>query len=170
MICLTCGEALVGDDPQTCDSCETSHVPRDPVVGINHVSQLLCAFDELREGDINLEEFEEVLGAFYELFAEFENKWKLSESDLGSRLSGTLKQEFGPALSGIDEALQLGFQAMESLEAIHQEGVDALDAAEEALVLFFQGVCANSAALLEKFDRMKSEDKGSGVLFNLPSA
>lgn len=170
MICLLCGETLEGDGLQSCGSCDTEHEARPPVVGINHFSQLLCALDYVREEEISLEDFEEISGAFYELFAEFEAKWGLSESDLESRLAGSLKQEFGEALRGIDEALQLGFQAMDALEAVPREGAAAVDAAEEALTLFFQGVCSNSAALLEKFDRLKSEDKSSGVLFDLPSA
>lgn len=169
MICLLCGETLSGDNPQDCKGCETAHEPRPPVVGINHVSQFLCALDDLRDEEISMEEFEEISGGFYELFAEFEAKWDLSNSDLESRLAGSLKRNFGKAMRGIDEALQLGFQAMECLEAVPVEGLDAVDAAEESMILFFQGVCANSALLLEKLDQLRSEEKSSGVLFN-PSA
>lgn len=170
MICLFCGEALEGDGPQTCGSCDTPHEPRPPVAGINHISQLLCALDDLRDETIGLDEFEEISATFCELFAEFEAKWNLTQSNLQSRLAGELQARFGKAVAGIDEALQLGFQAMESLDAIPEQGVEAADAAEEALVLFFQGVCTNAAALLETFDRLKAQDKGSGMLFNLPSA
>ena len=170
MICLYCKEPLLSQNPDSCENCEIPHAPRPPVVGINHISQVLEALDSLKAEDISLEDFDSIWASFYELFVEFDDKWKISESSLQSRLSSGLAQKFGPALQEIDESIQLLYQAIECLEAIPEEGLPAVDAAEEAVTRFFLGVCSNSTLLLSKLDTLHLDTSGPGLLFDLPSA
>ena len=170
MICLDCNKPLSIQGPGPCENCEVSHLPRHPVVGINHISQVLGALDALKAEEISLDDFDNIWASFYDLFVEFENKWKVSESSLQSRLSSALAPKFGPALEEIDESIQLLFQAVECLEAIPEEGLSAVDAAEEAVTRFFLGVCSNSALLLSELDTLQDDNSGPGLLFDLPSA
>ena len=170
MICLYCKELFLSQNPGTCEHCEISHHQRPPVVGVNHISQVLEALDSLKAEEISLEDFDSIWASFYDLFVEFDNKWKISESSLQSRLSSGLVERFGPALEEIDESIQLLFQAIECLEAIPEEGLSAVDAAEEAVTRFFLGVCSNSALLLNRLEALQADNSGPGLLFDLPSA
>ncbi|MCA9790243.1 MAG: hypothetical protein KC910_00550 [Candidatus Eremiobacteraeota bacterium] len=168
MICLFCGSELAPKSRQ-CEGCSSPHSLRPPVSGINHVSQMLVVLDDLRKGELDVEDAAEALQRFIDMFEHFEQKWRLQESSLTDQLSPALKDTFAASLSGIDQALGDGYQAIALMEGALAEGQDTLDAAEEHLLRFFRGCCANAAKLLEDLDALKISQGKSGSLFNLPS-
>lgn len=168
MICLFCKAPLQDEPPIECEGCGMVHEDRPPVVGVNHVSQLLCALDLLAEGEFELEEFEAVFYAFCDKLEAVANKWHLREATLKERLSPPLAQKFGPLFAQLDEAFQLGFQGVEWTEALLAGESEDFDQVESLFIGFFRGVCGASAALLDGLDELNAE-KGSGKLFNLPS-
>ncbi len=169
MNCLFCG-AEQGSKVQECSECGVPFERRPPIIGVNHVTQLLNVLDDLAAGDGTAEDCEEPFRSFLELFAEFEQKWKLQEKSLSEQLAPELKDRFGVALAETDQALQQLYQAIECLEITLFEGEDYLEAGIENLVSSFKGVCAGAARLLEQLDALKQEQgQGSGRVFNLPS-
>lgn len=169
MICLYCESPLPSDRPQTC-ACEVEHRDRPPVAGINHVSQVLCAIDDLRSGDLELEEMEGVVDVFLALFEGFEAKWRPNGTSLLERLTPTMQERFATTMSGIDKALEEGGRALEILQGLEPEALDAqLEEAEAALVAFFQNACGHAAAALDDFDSLKAQLQSSGAFFNMRS-
>jgi len=168
MICLGCREKIKGNPPLKCSGCGHTHQARPPVVGINHVSQLLSALDSLAVEEIPLEDFEVIFDTFVEKMETLQRKWALDQSFLSPRLSGALQERFTKQFAELDEALQLGYQGVELVEAVLAGEIEHFDAAEECLVGFFRGVCAASASLLDQLDVLKQNDLG-GQLYNLPS-
>jgi hypothetical protein len=167
VICLYCESPLPNDQPQTC-SCEIEHRDRPPIAGINHVSQLLCALDDYRSGELEMEDLEAVLEVFAGLHEAFEQKWRANGEALAVRLSPTLRDRFQESLSGIDKALDEGSRALEILH--HLEGEEGLDEAEAALISYFQNACGYAARALDDHDTLKSETQSSGAFFNLRSS
>ncbi len=170
MICLYCETGLPNDQPQTCSECQAEHDSRPPVVGVNHVSQLLGALDAFRAEELDREDFEAAIEVFGEMLETFEQTWRTRESTLASRLSSSLAPRFGQALSGIDKALTDGFAAYALLESLAEAPSDeGFERAESALISFFTAVCSNAAQALSEFDSLKAQAATSGALFNLPS-
>lgn len=168
MICLYCKTEIKGDPPLVCSGCEVTHQSRPPVVGVNHMSQLLSALDLVQEDEIDREELEIIFDSFVELLEKFEQKWSLRESALAGRLSGALQEKFADSFAQIDEALQLAYQGVELVEATLNEEAEGLEEAIDCFGRFFQGVCAAAAVILERLDEFE-DNQGSGQLFNLPS-
>lgn len=168
MICLSCKEEMKGDPPLECPGCGFEHQGRPPVVGINHISQLLSAIDLLNDDLVSFEDFEVIYTNYVEQLDELEQKWQLRESSLSERLSTGLKDKFGAYFEQLDEALQAGYQGAEWIDAFLAEETDSLEQAEECVITFFRGVCAASAGILDRLDDF-DQNKGSGMLFNLPS-
>ena len=169
MICLYCESPLAGDQPQTCD-CQVEHRDRPPVAGINHVSQVLCAIDDLRSGELELEEMEGVVDVFLGLFEAFDARWRPDGLSLTSRLTPTMQERFMTTMAGIDKALEEGARGMEILQNLDPETLEAqLDEAEAALLSFFQNACGNGATALDDFDSLKSQQQSRGAFFNLRS-
>ncbi len=170
MICLYCETELPDDQPQACPECEAEHDSRPPVVGVNHVSQLLGALDSFRAEELDKEDFEAAVEVFGEMLDAFEQTWRTRESTLASRLSSSLQPRFEKTLRGIDEALAGGFSAMELLESLADApSEEGFKRAEAALIAFFTTICANAAQALSEFDSLKAQAATSGALFNLPS-
>ncbi len=170
MICLFCEATLPHDRPQVCD-CGMEHRDRPPIAGVIHVSQLLCAIDDLRAGDLDSEEFEGIVDVFWNLYDAFEQKWRPEGSTLAARLTPTLQERFFTTLTGIDKGWESGSLAMELLQNLSAESPDQrFDEAEGALLAFFQQTCAHAAAALDEFDSLKSQIQGSGAFFNLRSS
>lgn len=167
MICLYCEAPLPHDRPHTC-ACEIEHRDRPPIAGINHVSQILCALDDYRAGELELEELEGVVDVFLGLHEAFEQKWRPSGEPMAARLSPSLRDGFHDTLSGIDKALDDGARALEILQNL--EGEEGLDDAEAALISYFQVACGHAAKALDDFDRLKTQVKSSGAFFNLRSS
>ena len=80
MICLICRTTIEGGPPLECPECSFVHESRPPVVGINHVSQILSALDMLAEDEMDVEEFEGLFYGFVEQLEQFVQKWRLKES------------------------------------------------------------------------------------------
>jgi hypothetical protein len=169
VICLYCESPLPDDRPQTC-ACEVQHRDRPPISGINHVSQVLCALDDLRAEEIELEEMESVVDVFLGLFERFEQKWRPGGVSLAARLTPTLQERFATTLSGIDTALEEGSRALEILQSLDDVSEQQLDEAETALIAFFQAACGHAATALDDFDGLKSQLQSSGAFFNLRSS
>ena len=159
---------MKGDPPLECPGCGFEHDARPPVVGVNHFSQVLVALDMLAEEEIDLEGFENIFFSFVEHLEQLDQKWGFREAPLAPRLAPSMIEKFGKQLGQFDEALQLGFQAVEWVEAILAGESDDFEAAESCLVGFFRGICAASASLLDNLDQFKDNSAG-GMLFNLPS-
>ena len=139
MNCLFCGHELPYEPIQTCPGCEMEHEPVPPVSTVNHVSQMLYACELLEAGELDEESFYEVTAAFLDKFEE------------------------------LDQALCLGYGAVEALEAAGSQGFEALSQAQELLRSFYQNSCAASAKLFEQLDSFhESEGPDSGLL-NLPA-
>lgn len=167
MICLYCESPLPDDRPQTC-ACEVEHRDRPPVAGINHVSQVLCAIDDLRAGELELEEMEGVVDVFLGLFETFEAKWRPQGTSLAARLTPTMQERFATTLAGLDQALEDGSRALEILQSLEPDALDAqLDEAERALIGFFQNACGHAATALDDFDSLKTQLRGGGAFFNM---
>lgn len=170
MICLYCETELPHDRPQECPECQAEHDSRPPVIGVNHVSQLLGALDAFRAEELEAEDFRTAVEVFTDMMEAFEEKWKSKESPLAGRLSSSLQPRFEKALSEIDRALVIGFQTVELLETLADApSEEGFKEAESALITFFTTICANAAQALSEFDSLKSEAASSGALFNLPS-
>ena len=168
MICLSCRTEIKGDPPLECPECEVVHEARPPVVGINHFSQILCALDQLAHEEIDVESFEAVFFSFVDHLEQLDQKWGFRDTALAPRLAPSLKDKFGTQLAQMDEALQLGFQSVEWVEAILAGESDDFEAAESCLVGFFQGICAASATLLDNLEQFQG-GKSGGMLFNVRS-
>ena len=169
MICLFCG-ANQDSKVEECGECGIPYERRPPIIGVNHFTQLLNILDDLQAGDGTVEDCEEPFRRFFDLFAEFEQKWKLQEQSLSEQLSPELRDRFGPGLAATDQALQQAYQAIECLEITLFEGEDYLEVGVENLVSSFKGACSAAAQLLEQLDALKQEQgTGSGTVFNLPS-
>lgn len=169
MMCLFCG-ASQDSKVTECGDCGVPFERRPPIIGINHVTQLLNVLEDLLAGDGAVEDCEEPFRRFLELFAEFEQKWKLQESTLSEQLAPELKDRFGPSLAQTDQSLQEAYQAIECLELTLFAGEDYLEQGIESLIASFMGICAGAAQLLEQLDRLKQQQgQGSGAVFNLPS-
>jgi hypothetical protein len=138
------------------------------VVGVNHVSQVLSALDLLAEEEIGVEEFEAIFFTFVDQLEKLEQKWQFREVLLADRLAPTLKEKFGVQFQQLDQSLQMAFQGVEWVESILAGESDDFEAAEECLVGFFRGICGASALVLDNLDEF-DKNKGSGMLFNLPS-
>lgn len=157
------------DKPQTC-ACEVEHRDRPPLAGINHVSQVLCALDDLRAGELELEEMEGVVDVFLGLFEAFEQKWRPDGVSLASRLTPTMQERFSVTLAGIDQAIEEGARALDILQSLDPESYEEqLDQAEAALLAFFQNACGHAATALDEHDSLKTQLKGAGAFFNLGS-
>lgn len=169
MICLNCRTTIEGSPPLECPGCDLVHESRPPVVGVNHVSQILCALDMLADEDMDSEEFEGIFFGFVDQLDQLAQKWQLRESFLTERLSPTLSDKFAKYFRQIDSALQMAFQGVEWVEAILAGESDDFDSAEDNLVGFFRGICAASAAILDNLDDL-DKDKKSGMLINLRSS
>lgn len=156
MICLSCRTEIAGNPPLSCPGCGLVHESRPPVVGVNHLSQLLCALDFLAAGDCSPDEFETVFTSFVEQLDELERKWQLRDSTLSERLSSGLRIDFAAYFAQLDEALQAAFQGVECVEAYFTEEADSMEQAEECFVRFFLNVCAASAGILSKIDKLSS--------------
>ncbi|HIB68079.1 MAG TPA: hypothetical protein EYO33_24030 [Phycisphaerales bacterium] len=168
MICLICRTDLEGGPPLECPECGFVHESRPPVVGINHVSQLLSALDMLAEDEMDVEEFEGLFYGFVEQLEQFVQKWQLKESLFTERLSPALSEKFAKYFRQLDKAIQMAFQGVEWVEAILAGESDDFERAEENLVGFFRGVCSSSAVILDNLDDLDKDQK-SGMLFNLRS-
>lgn len=169
MICLYCESPLPNDQPQTC-VCEVEHRDRPPVAGINHVSQVLSAIDELRSGELELEEMEGVVDVFLGLFEAFDAKWRPDGVSLNRRLTPTMQERFSETMAGLDKALEDGARGMEILQSLDPDTLDVqLDEAEAALLSFFQNACGYGATALDDFDSLRSQQQSGGVFFNLRS-
>jgi hypothetical protein len=166
VICLTCKANIKGDPPLECGQCGMLHDLRPPVVGVNHVSQMLAALDDLAEEVATPQEFETVLYAFIDRFEQLEEKWQLREALLAGRLAPNLKEKFGRSFEELDGGLQQGYAAVEWMETIAAGESDNFEEAEACLVGFFRKVCGASARILDLLDQV---DESSGPLFNLPS-
>ncbi len=169
MICLYCGEPLKDTSPHDCPSCGEHHPQREPIVGVNHVSQILCALDQLREGNLDIEDFEAAFQRFIELFGQFEEKWRLQEATLAEQLAPSLQKDFGETLGRLDEALRDGYHGIECVESALVEGADLLDLADVSLTGFFKKSCSAAAKLLDDLAALKRKAGESGAFFNLPS-
>lgn len=130
---------------------------------------MLVVLDDLRKGELDIEDAAEALQRFIEMFELFEQKWRLQDVSLSEQLTPALKDTFAGSLAGIDQAMGDGYQAIALMEGALAEGQDTLDAAEEHLLRFFRGVCSHAAKLLEDLDALKISQGKSGSLFNLPS-
>jgi hypothetical protein len=170
VICLHCEARLPDDRPQVCPGCQYPHQPREPIAGVNHVSQLLAALDALRAGDLEVEELEGILEVFLGLFESFEQKWRGAGKSLSQSLIPSLQDHFGSTLAGIDQALDEGFRALEILQSLEPDfSDDTIDEAEAALLAFFQATCSHAAKALDDFDGLKAQLQSSGAFFNLRS-
>jgi hypothetical protein len=168
VICLSCKAEIKGNPPLECSGCGLIHESRAPVVGVNHVSQMLAALDDLLEEVATPQEFETVLYAFIDRFEKLEEKWQLREALLSPRLAPSLKEKFGRWFTELDTGLQQGYAALEWMEAIAAGESDNFEEAESCLVGFFRTVCGASAQILDQLDEV-SGPQSSGSLFNLPS-
>lgn len=169
MICLTCQHELSGSPPLKCAGCGTLHDSRPPVVGVNHFSQVLAALDLFADEEIEAEAFESIFFAFVDQLESLDQKWQFRERLLSERLAPALKEKFGAQVTQYEEAIQLGFQGVEWVEAILAGESDDFESAENCLVGFFRGVCAASASLLDNLEQLESSASPGGALFNLPS-
>jgi hypothetical protein len=167
VICLYCEATLPNALPQTCP-CEIEHLERPPIAGINHVSQLLCALDDLRAGELELGDLDGLVDVFLGYFESFEQKWRPEGTSLEGRLAPALKEAFAASLQGIDNALDLGSRALEILQTL-EEPLDEqrLEEAEQALIGFFQSACGHAAAALDAFDSLKARSQRPGGFLNL---
>ncbi len=170
MICLFCEADLPTDVPQKCENCGTEHESRPPIVGVNHVSQLLCSLDAVQSQEMGFEDFHGVLEVFLDRFEAFEQVWKTRHSSLRERLSPGLEGRFGQSMLALDEAFNLGFQALEDMQCLNEDSLpEHFEQAESALVNFFRGTCAQAASALEAYDQLQAQGPSSGRVFNLPS-
>lgn len=167
MICLFCEARLPDDQPQTC-SCRFEHRLRLPLVGINHVSQLLSALDGLLEEEIPLEDVEQAVAVFSDLFDRFERKWR-QRGPLVAELPPLFADRFAVSLQGIEAALQQGEKALGLLQPVDQLDAARVEQASTALLAFFHGVCAHAAKALHDFAELKREAASSGALIDLRS-
>lgn len=168
MICLICRSALEGSPPLTCPECEFVHESRPPVVGINHMSQILAALDMLAEEEMDLDEFEGLFFGFVEQLDQFVKKWQLNDSLFTERLSPTLSGKLAKYFRQLDQSVQMAFQGIADVEAILAGESDDFEQAEANLIGFFRGVCSASAAILDNLEDL-DQDRKSGMLFNLKS-
>lgn len=168
MICLRCA-AENNEKSEECSGCQHPFQSRPPVVGHNHVSQMLCALDDLREEEIDLETFETVYHAFAGQFESFAEKWELASQGLVERLAHSMKETYATPLAQLEESLGQAYLAFELIDAFLEGEEVALEEAETALVTFFRGSCASAARILEEVDRAKARTNTSrGGLLNLP--
>ncbi|MCA9776044.1 MAG: hypothetical protein KC800_04980 [Candidatus Eremiobacteraeota bacterium] len=169
MNCLFCGHQLPYEPIQTCPGCEMEHEPVPPVSTVNHVSQMLYACELLEAGELDEESFFEVTSAFLDKFEAFSQRWKLSEQSLVDSANPAIREKFGAVLEELDQALGIGYGAVEALEAVGSQGFDALAQAQELLRSFYQNSCAASAKLFEQLDSFHGADGGDSGLLNLPT-
>ena len=169
MNCLFCGHALSYEPIQTCPGCEMEHEPVPPVSTVNHVSQMLYACELLEAGELDEEAFYDVTAAFLDKFEAFSQRWKLSERSLVESANPAIRDKFGAVLEELDQALGIGYGAVEALEAVSSQGFEALSLAQESLRSFYQNSCAASAKLLEQLDSFHESDGRDSGLLNLPT-
>lgn len=154
LVCLTCGMGMPEIAPEACANCGTRHEMRPPVIGVNHLSQVLSALDAWAEEECSQEEFEGVFFQFAELFDELGEKWSFSERAFAERLSPHLVAKFAPQLESIDQALGEGMAGVGKVEAILAGEDDDFETVEDKLVGFFQGTCSASARLLDDLEKL----------------
>ncbi len=147
MICLHCEAPLKGSKPQVC-GCKFRHEERPPVVGVNHVSQLLAALDGYRSDQLDIEVFEDAFDVFSDYFYQFERRWR-EKGTLVSRLAPPLAARFGASLGALDKALDSGTRGLELLQNLDDAGEDELDEAEAALLRFVEGISSAGTAVSE---------------------
>lgn len=164
MICLHCEEPLKGEKAQVC-RCKVKHEERPPVVGVNHVSQMLAALDSYRADQLDIEEFEDVFDVFSDYFFQFERRWR-GKQTLAARLSPALTEHFGASLARLDKTLDSAARALELLQNLEEAQEDDLDEAEAALLTFFHGICAQGSEVMDVLEQVNSQRS----LLDLPSS
>lgn len=153
-ICLYCGSTEKRPEPQVCPSCQGEFRTVSGLFGINNISQLIAAVEDLRNNDCSLDEFEERFSFFLELWEGFAESWELPGRDLGSvfQLDSALDGVYGKLLTELDEGIaQLG-SALEIIETRDEGDTSALEQVEDHVRLFSRRVCSASAGIFTKLE------------------
>jgi hypothetical protein len=154
MLCLDCGKRQKSAEPGTCASCGARHNTVPGVHGINHVSQLLHAIEQCREGRLDRDGLQDRFAAFEEGWQGFVERWRLEEGTIaeGLGLNGTLLTVYGPLLERLEEALGSLNSALDMLDAMETAGPHELEKLEEEVRDFWRGSCSALAGLFKKLD------------------
>ena len=139
------------------------HEPVPPVSTVNHVSQMLYACELLEAGELDEDAFYDVTAAFLDKFEVF------SQRSLLESANPAIRDKFGAVLEELDQALGIGYGAVEALEAVSSQGFEALSQAQDSLRSFYQSSCAASAKLFEQLDSFHESDGRDSGLLNLPT-
>lgn len=144
MICLWCQQVLAAQ-ASSCERCGTVFVEQPPIVGINHLTQLLQA---LQDPELDREELSGVVRHFVQRWEAFETRWSPPfRPQLPAHLGG-----YGDTLTALDRGLELGREAFAEIDSYLSGETESTEAACERLRAFFGAVCNSSAQLLEKLE------------------
>jgi hypothetical protein len=154
MICLSCGESVTKSGATECPSCKEEFRYVSGLFGTNNISQLLQALEDTAAGTCDLEELNDRVGVFLEVWDDFAARWKITDRTVPERfeLSEELEAVYGEPLAQIEEAIEHLNAAVSELDGLESAEPEVLKRIESSVRLFSRRVCSAGAVLFTKLE------------------